>query len=967
VSNERFQVIDQLFRAALALPIAARSAFLKQQCGDDEEMYREVEALLTEDGATRGALDRPAFGEHIDVTTVLSARPMSEGPGTHIGPYKILQQIGEGGFGTVFMAEQSTPVHRRVAVKIIKLGMDTKQVIARFEAERQALAIMDHPNIAKVFDAGATEAGRPYFVMELCTGSPITEYCDDNKLSVEERLELFAQVCRAVQHAHQKGIIHRDIKPSNVLVFTQDGQPFAKVIDFGVAKATNMRLTDRTMFTEHRQLLGTMEYMSPEQAEGALDIDTRTDVYSLGVLLYELLTGSTPVDRKSLREAAIFDVQRIIREVDPPHPSTRLSRSAATIGTIAAMRQTEPKKLGAIVRGELDWIVMKALDKDRRRRYETANELAADVGSYLAGQPVNAAPPSTAYRARKFVLRNKGLATAASIVAAALILGVIGTSAGMAWALEERDRADREAASALAAQREEQARAEELEQVAAFQASQLADIDTRVLGTNLRTGVIDKRRAFLESGGLDEEQIAAALAELESALAGVNFTNVALETLDANIFERALTAIDAQFADQPLIRARLLQTVASTLIELGLLERATTPQRIALDIRRSTLGDEHPHTLESLSNLATLMGMLGRFGIAEPLIREALDTYRRVHGDEHPNTLTALGNLGLVLRRQDKLDEAEPYLREALETFRRVRGAEHPQTIAGVGFLGGLLRDQGKLEDAEPYFREAMNLSRRVLGKEHPGTLDATIHMGLILRDQGKYDEAEAHFRQALDGLRRVVGDAHPLTLRAIGNMGILHQQVGRLDEAEPFFREALETRRRTLGDEHPATMTSINNFGALLERMERLEEAEIYIREAMEIRRRVLGDPHIDTLVSIVDLGAVLRRIGRLEEADHYGAEAVRTALRYLPADHWRLGTALGQHATTLTAMKRYAEAEPRFLEAAAILESALGAQHGRIVTNITAVADLYERWHEAEPDAGHDIQAAAWRQRLP
>jgi len=309
--------------------------------------------------------------------------PLNEGPGTRVGAYKLLQLIGEGGFGSVFMAEQERPVVRRVALKIIKLGMDTKQVVARFEAERQALAMMDHPGIAKVLDGGATDAGRPYFVMELVRGDPIVEFCDKNSLTVAARLELFAQVCAAVQHAHTKGIIHRDIKPSNILVSNQDGAWVIKVIDFGIAKATASRLTDKTIFTEQRQLIGTPEYMSPEQAEGSFDIDTRTDVYSLGVLLYELLTGSTPFDAKSLRAAAYGEVQRIIREDEPLKPSTRLSRNTDTLASIAAKRHAEPRRLGAIVRGDLDWIVMKCLEKDRTRRYETANGLAADIKRHL--------------------------------------------------------------------------------------------------------------------------------------------------------------------------------------------------------------------------------------------------------------------------------------------------------------------------------------------------------------------------------------------------------------------------------------------------------------------------------------------------------------------------------------------------------------------------------------------------------
>jgi len=348
------------------------------------------------------------------------AIPQVEGPGGRIGPFKILQQIGEGGFGSVFEAEQEHPVKRRVALKVIKLGMDTREVIARFEAERQALALMDHPHIARVLDAGATDSGRPYFVMELVKGEPITSYCGKHRLSIVRRLELFDQVCAAVQHAHTKGIIHRDLKPNNVLVSTQDDQPFAKVIDFGIAKATSGRLTDKTLYTEQQLMMGTPLYMSPEQAEGSADIDTRTDIYALGVILYELLTDTTPIESHSLRAAGYAEVQRIIREVEPPRPSARLSQAKATLPGVATRRATEPHKLARMIRGELDWIVMKAIEKERARRYETASGLAMDVRRYLAGEPVLAAPPSVSYRLRKFVRRNKGAVAAGSLVAAAL-------------------------------------------------------------------------------------------------------------------------------------------------------------------------------------------------------------------------------------------------------------------------------------------------------------------------------------------------------------------------------------------------------------------------------------------------------------------------------------------------------------------------------------------------------------------
>src|SRR5262245_58355090 len=415
-----------------------RHAYLEEACGGDADMRRSVDGLLQAFDQAGSFLHAPAGAAY---EPTIAERPVTESPGTVIGPYKLLEQIGEGGMGVVYMAEQAAPVRRKVALKIIKPGMDTREVIARFEAERQALALMDHPNIARVFDAGASEAGRPYFVMELVRRIPITDYCDQNNLPVHERLELFVTVCHAVQHAHQKDIIHRDIKPSNVLVTLHDGHPIPKVIDFGVAKAIGSAcggLTDKTLFTQIAQMVGTPLYMSPEQAElTGLDIDTRGDIYSLGVMLYELLTGTTPFERDRLKQAALDEIRRMIREEDPPSPSARLSSTAGETRTaVAAHRRVDPRGLSRLVRGDLDWIVMKALEKDRNRRYETANGFAADIGRYLSDEPVQACPPSALYRVRKLVRRNRGTVLAASLVVIALVGGIIGTTIGMIQATD---------------------------------------------------------------------------------------------------------------------------------------------------------------------------------------------------------------------------------------------------------------------------------------------------------------------------------------------------------------------------------------------------------------------------------------------------------------------------------------------------------------------------------------------------
>jgi serine/threonine protein kinase/Tfp pilus assembly protein PilF len=971
MTPEQFARVEQLFDAASRLPLDQRDRFVERQARSDPEVLAALRALLAEEGRATAAAD--ALSHKLAAAADDAARQpvMAEGPGSRIGPYELLRQLGEGGFGVVFLAQQEQPVARQVALKIIKLGMDTRQVVARFEQERQALALMDHPNIARVIDAGATATGRPFFVMDYVEGQSIADYADQHNLTIDERLELFGQVCNAVQHAHGKGIIHRDLKPSNILVATRDGKPLAKVIDFGIAKATSSKLTDKTLFTEHLQIIGTLQYMSPEQAAGSLDIDTRTDVYSLGVLLYELLTGSTPFDSKTLNQAMYAEVQRLIREVDPPRPSTRVSDSRDTLANIAAHRRVEPRRLGTLIRGELDWIVMKALEKDRARRYDTASGLALDIQRYLAGEAVVAAPPSASYRVRKFARRNKGLVAAAAAVTVALAIGLI----AFAWQARIAGRARDRAQTAEAETRQ---RADELQQVADFQAHMLAQIDPSNVGMRLGADVKARLAQALDSDRLPTEERNRRVDAFAEQWARINATDSARTLIDQAILQPATATIARQFAAQPVLAARLRQTLAELYQNLGLLDAAVPLQNAALDGRRSTLGEGDADTIDSCNRLVGLLLAQGKLEEAEPLARRTLESSARALGAEHVRTLIAHNNLGYVLLLRGQLDEAEPHCRRAYERLERVAGPEHIETLSALDNYARLLQAQGQLAEAEARFRDELARHRHAFGDDEPHTLLAANNLGRLLLQQGKFGESEASFRDVLERERRVVGEDHADTATALVNLSFAIQNQGRVAEAEPLLREGLAKYQRVLGELHPDTLAAKNNLGILLQDQQKLADAEPLLREALAARRLVLGEDHADTLGSIGNLGRLLMAQARYAEAEIHLAEALDKKRRLRGDDNPDTLTSINNFGALLQSQGKLREAEPYFREAMEKCRRVLGAEHpntmittintGTVVAGQKRYAEAVELLAPAEPIARQAFTGAygAWLARL-
>jgi serine/threonine protein kinase len=819
-----------IFDAAAELEDPAqRAAYLDAACGPDSALRAEVEQLLRHDRAAGSYLARPALP---DPAGTADHPAVAERPGTVIGPYKLLEQIGEGGFGVVFMAEQQHPVRRKIGLKVLKPGMDSHQVVARFEAERQALALMDHPNIAKVLDAGESATGRPYFVMDLVRGLAITAYCDQAQLDPRQRLDLFVSVCRAVQHAHQKGIIHRDIKPSNVLVTLNDGTPVVKVIDFGIAKATGQQLTDKTLFTGFAQMIGTPLYMSPEQAAlSNIDVDTRSDIYSLGILLYELLTGTTPLEKERLKEADYDELRRLIREEEPPKPSTRISTLGQAATTVSAQRKSDPQRLSRLFRGELDWIVMKALEKDRNRRYETASAFALDVERYLHDEPVLACPPSKAYRFRKFARKyRKLLATAAAF--AVLLLAATGVSLALAaWGF----RAEQQAQSALDAETVQRKRAQTNERKAKESEAEAKDV-LNFFGNTILAAARPKG----QEGGLG--------------------TRVSLrKAIDA-----AEPQIVKKLKDRPLAEAMVRHIIGQTYVRLGEYRLAIAQLERALAIQRTKLGPDHTETLRSMNNLAIAYFHLRRVDKALPLFEEQLRIKEAKLGPDHPETLTGMGNLALAYKRAGKPDRALPLFEKSYHLVRIKLGPDHPTTLSLMTNLAIAYGDSGRLDKALPLFDESFRRKKATLGPTHPSTLVGMMNLGMVYVDAGKLKQGLPLLADVVRLQKASLDPQHPHTLMSMHSLGGALLSLRKFAEAEPVLRECLAIRQKKEGDDW-TTFDTQSMLGESLAGQKKFPQAEPLLLEGYEGMKQREGKIPAHAKSRLTD---ALERLVRLYEA---------------------------------------------------------------------------------------------------
>ncbi len=907
--------------------------------------------------------------------------------------YILLEELGSGGMGVVYRAEQIKPVKRSVALKIIKLGMDTKQVVARFETERQTLAVMDHPNIAKIYDGGATEKGRPYFVMELVRGIPITEYCDKHKLTTKERLELFINVCQAVQHAHQKGVIHRDLKPSNILVGVQEEKPIPKIIDFGIAKATEHSLTERTLFTEQGQLIGTPEYMSPEQAEmSGLDVDTRTDIYSLGVILYKLLIGVLPFDPETLRKAGFGEIQRIIRETDPPKVSTRLNSLGDTQTSIAEQRRTDVPSLHRQLKRDLDWIVMKAMEKDRTRRYSTTSDLTADITRHLNAEPIIARPPSNIYNIGKFVRRHKLGVTAAVLVMMAVVIGGAAATIGFIRAT----RAERFARQEV----------ETTKQVSDF----LVDL-FEVSDPSEAKGNSITAREILDKGAEKIRKELQALPRIQSRLMntmGKVYLNLGLYDNAKLLLEEGLALREKYIGPESIEMAASLESVGNLLRKSGQLEEARPILERALAIREQIYGPEDPAVASALNNLANVMAGAGDYKRAKQLYERALTVWEEASGPDHMDIAAPLNNLGLLLYNMGDFRGARAMYERCIAIKEQHLEPDHPELSDTLHNLGMLASEMGDSQEARRYYERTLAITEKVLGPEHPDVADTLRNLAILYAEEGNFEDARPLFERVLTINEKAFGPDNDRVGSDVSNLGRLNLDMGNYETARKLlergraikenvlgpdhyliandldalarlnsetydpdaalllFKRALAIREEALGPEHPLVANSLDNLACLLVELRDFEGARPLFERALAINEKVFGPDHNSVATILGGLGDLLRQTGDYEVARSMWERALAINESSLDDDHPATATSLQGFAKLLRDTGNHDQALSHLERALRIREEKLGPDHPYLADTLEFYAELLYKLGRKEEAEELEVRAKKIRSKI-
>jgi len=947
-AGERWRRIEALFDQAAALSADERAAFLSRECGQDLEMRSEIESLLAADERAGGFLGQPA------VSAEASSPPPASLVGRRVGHYEVESMLGEGGMSTVYAAVRADDVYQqKVALKVLAYGADRADLSARFRAERQILASLDHPGIARILDGGTTDDGRPYLVMEYIGGEPIDQYCDRHRLGIDARVDLFRQVCAAVQFAHQNLVVHRDIKPSNILV-TPDGVP--RLLDFGIAKLLEgAQLPGAIEATTTGLRLMTPLYASPEQVEGGA-ITTASDVYSLGVLLYVLLTGQSPYRLPTTRPDAL---QRAVLEQNPERPSTAAGRATGeahprpsdlagaegpTQEALSDARGLRPQQLRRRLRGDLDNIVLMALRKEPGRRYASVALLSEDLRRHREQLPVAAQPDSLQYRARKFVLRHRA-GVAAATAGLAILLGLAVTMTVQAVRLaRQRDeiRAERDKALKLAGL---------LEQVFAG-----SDPSEALGETRTAREVLDKGAARAMAELKDQPETQAALA----LVIGRVYQRLGLKDRAQPFLQQSLSLRERLFGQSNLAVAESLLALAVLDQDRGEFAAAEASQRRALDILRGRLGVEDAKVGDALNDLSATLIALAKYPEAESVLRQALVIHRKAHGNLHESVAGDLSNLGSVLRRAGKLAEAEAAHREALAIGRSVFGPVHPALARQVNNLAVVLRDEDRLEAAETFAREALGITRKLYGAEHPDIALQLSNLGSILRGRGDYGGAIAAAREGLEMRRRLLGPDHEQVAMSLGNLGDLVEEQGDLAEARALYEEALRIQRKALGPEHPRNATALAHLADVSLAQGDVGRAEPLAREAMEIRRKALGEGHADFGTSLMTLGSIRLAAGASEEAEELERRGLAILGKALPAGSWRIADAQSRLGACLATRDQVKEAESLLVEGYEGLLRGRGARNPRTVAALQRLVAFYEK-------LGNATVAAGYRAKIP